>query len=70
MPFSLFQTEVGRWMTMDVGDPCWRWKPDIVLENGSVGPTVERSVYNWKKGPPFMVLKIQAMEINSLTNNF
>ena len=40
---------------MDAGNIDGDRKPDIVLGNCSFGPTLERSTFNWKKGPPFMV---------------
>ena len=57
VPFSVPETKTGRWLTMDVSDLDGDGKPDIVLGNYSFGSTIERSTYNWKKGPPFMVLK-------------
>jgi hypothetical protein len=56
-PFSSPELQVGRWFTMDTGDLDGDGKIDIVLGNCSFGPTIERSDFNWKKGPPFIVLK-------------
>ncbi len=56
-PFSLPITKKGRWINMDVGDVDGDNKPDILLANCSIGPTINYSNYDWKKGPPFMILK-------------
>jgi len=56
-PFSLPETESGRWLTMDAGDLDGDGKPDIILGNFSVGPTRLKSKQDWKKGPPFLLLK-------------
>lgn len=57
-PFTLPETKIGRWLTMDVDDLDGDGKPDIVLGNCSFGPNIKGSVYeHWKEGPPFIVLK-------------
>lgn len=63
MPFTLPETKLGRWLTMDVGDLNGDGRPDIVLGNCSFGPNIKGSVYeHWKKGPPFIVLKNVGIE--------
>lgn len=56
-PYTVGETVLGRWMSMDVADINSDGKPDIVLGNCSVGPTMMRSETDWKKGPPFVVLQ-------------
>ena len=56
-PHSLSATNAGRWLTMDAADVDGDGKPDIVLGNFSVAPTLLRSKQNWKTGPSFMLLK-------------
>lgn len=56
-PYYLDETMAGRWITMDTVDVNGDGKTDILLANCSVGPTINKSAYNWKKGPPFMLLK-------------
>jgi len=50
-------TEVGRWITMDVGDMDGDGWPDVLLANCSVGPVFNKGSVDWKKGPPFVMLK-------------
>jgi hypothetical protein len=50
-------TEAGRWITMDVGDVDGDGWPDVLLANCSVGPVFNKGLVDWKKGPPFVVLK-------------
>lgn len=56
-PYSVPGTECGRWMTMDVSDMDGDGKPDIFLGNCSVGPLFIKAAVDWKKGPPFILLK-------------
>jgi hypothetical protein len=56
-PRTVPGTECGRWITMDIADTDGDGKPDILLANCSVGPGFLPSATNWKKGPPFIVLR-------------
>ena len=56
-PFSLPQTQSGRWLTMDAGDLDGDGKIDLVLGNFIIAPTMMRSKTDWRKGPPFLVLR-------------
>lgn len=55
--YSFQQSVLGRWLTMDAGDIDEDGKIDIVLGNFSIRPSVIPSSVDWKKGPPFIVLK-------------
>lgn len=56
-PYSFPEAQVGRWLTMDAGDLDGDGRLDIVLGNFCMGPSITRSKYDWRKGPPFVVLK-------------
>lgn len=57
LPYSVPGTEAGRWLTMDAGDIDGDGKTDIILGNFSIAPQSSQPKNDWKKGPPFMVLK-------------
>ncbi len=57
VPFSLPATQMGRWLTMDAEDFDGDGNTDLVLGNFSQAPSFMGSTRNWKKGPPFLLLK-------------
>lgn len=56
-PYSFPESNLGRWLTMDAGDFNADGKPDIVLGNFSIRPSATTPLNDWKKGPPFILLK-------------
>ncbi len=56
-PFSILQTQAGRWLTMDAGDINGDGKIDLVLGNFSMGSGIAKPSKDWKLGPPFMILQ-------------
>jgi hypothetical protein len=56
-PSSLPETQVGRWLTMDAGDYNADGKIDLLLGNFTVAPGFITPKVDWKKSPPFLLLK-------------
>lgn len=56
-PYSLPSTQAGKWLTMDAGDVDGDGRMDIVLGNFSFFSPVTKAGVDFKKGPPFMVLR-------------
>ena len=56
-PYSSVETQIGRWLTMEAGDINKDGRIDLILGNFSVGPAMIKSAFDWKKGPPFIVLE-------------
>jgi hypothetical protein len=56
-PYTLAETQFGRWLTMDAADLDGDGKTDIVLGNFSVRPSAMKPKVDWSTGPPFLLLK-------------
>jgi len=57
LPSTLPGAEMGRWLTMDAGDIDGDGRIDIILGNFSIRDAINKPANDWKKGPPFIVLK-------------
>lgn len=55
-PYSIPETQSGRWLTMDAGDLNGDGKTDIVLGNFTA-PAMMSSSVQFQKSPPFLFLK-------------
>jgi hypothetical protein len=56
-PYSIPESKLGRWLTMDAGDINGDGKIDLVLGNFSVRPSLTKSNVDWKKNSSFLVLE-------------
>jgi hypothetical protein len=56
-PYSLPEGQLGKWLTMDAADLDGDGKTDIVLGNFSFYAPVTAAGVDFKKGPPFILLK-------------
>lgn len=56
-PYSLHETELGRWITMDAGDYDNDGRTDLILGNFSIKPENVPHKINWKEEPVFLILK-------------
>ncbi|HTF30128.1 MAG TPA: VCBS repeat-containing protein [Flavitalea sp.] len=55
--YSFPEAQLGRWLTMDAGDIDGDGRIDLVLGNFSIRPSAVNAAHDWKKGPPFILLK-------------
>jgi hypothetical protein len=56
-PYSIHEAGMGRWLTMDAGDIDGDGKIDLILGNFSIGPVMMEHKVDWKKSPPFIILR-------------
>ena len=57
IPYTIPESKLGRWLTMDAGDIDGDGKIDLILGNFSLGSNTDKINMNWAKAPPFIVLK-------------
>jgi len=58
-PYSLAETQTGKWLTMDAADLDGDGRIDIVLGNFSFFSPVTKKGVNFAKGPSFLLLRNQ-----------
>ena len=56
-PYSIPETDLGRWLAMDAGDIDGDGKTDIILGNFSFREVKMKHKVDWKRSPPFIILK-------------
>jgi len=56
-PYSCAEAEGGKWLTMDAADLDGDGRMDIVLGNFSYFSSVTKAGVDFRKGPPFLLLK-------------
>jgi hypothetical protein len=61
-PSSSQSLTKGRWLTMNVGDYNQDGYLDLIFGNFSLLKPIVKSEKDWKKGPPFMVLKNKGIQ--------
>jgi len=58
-PYSISETQQGKWLTLDAGDLDGDGRVDLVLGNFSFFSPVTKAGVDFKKGPPFLLLRNQ-----------
>ena len=56
-PYSIMETQQGKWLTMDAADLDRDGRTDLILGNFSFFSPVTKAGVDFRKGPSFLVLK-------------